>query len=218
MLARQQTTVLWSVVAASAALALAQGPSANLRRAAAAEAPELARELELQPGMAVADVGAGSGAWSWELSQVVGPSGRVLATDIDARALANLRSLVERERLDNVTVIEGAGGATNLPDASCDAILIRDAYHHVTEPDSFSRSLFAALKPGGRLAIIDFAPDPRSRLPAGVPANRGGHGIAPAIVVSEMTAAGFAHVRTIPTWSRDARPGNELFLSLFRRP
>jgi hypothetical protein len=51
-----------------------------------------------------------------------------------------------------------------------------------------------------------------------VPANRGGHGIAPAIVVSEMTAAGFAHVRTIPTWSRDARPGNELFLSLFRRP
>ncbi len=68
----------------------------------------------------------------------------------------------------------------------------------------------------GRLAIIDFEADRGSKLPEGVPANRGGHGVPPAVVLSELTAAGFTHVKTVERWP----PGdkNPLFLVLFRKP
>ncbi len=72
---------------------------------------------------------------------------------------------VKKEGLNNVTVIEGAAAATNLPDACCDAVFLRHVYHHITEIDAFNKSLLASLKPGGRLAIIDFVPDKGSQLP-----------------------------------------------------
>jgi SAM-dependent methyltransferase len=62
--------------------------------------------------------------------------------------------------LSNVVVLEGAESSTNLPSACCDAIFLRDAYHHLTRPQEFDASLLAALKPGGRLAIMDFPPEP----------------------------------------------------------
>ena len=58
-------------------------------------------------------------------------------------------------------MLEGAAAATNLPPACCDAIFMRDVYHHITEPEAFNKSLAASLKPGGRLAVIDFPPDAR---------------------------------------------------------
>jgi ubiquinone/menaquinone biosynthesis C-methylase UbiE len=165
--------------------------------------------------MTVADVGAGFGAWTMAFSRWLGPAGRVFATDVGAPQLAALRSAVERERLTNVTVIEGTAGGTNLPDGCCDAILIRDVYHHLTSPADVVRSLAAALKPRGRLALIDFPPSPGGALPAGVPANRGGHGV-PLEVAREEVSQALTHLQTISPWIT-ASGSQALYLLLFEK-
>ena len=168
LLAALAFVVLLPRPAASQQTALTEGQL----KAAALEMPELVKLFELKPGMTVADVGAGFGAWTMQFSKVVGPTGRVYATDIGAPQLAALRDSVKREALTNVTVVEAATDATNLPAGCCDAILIRDAYHHLTQPAAIVKSLAAALKPGGRLAVIDFPPRPKTEVPNGVPADR----------------------------------------------
>ncbi len=211
------TSVL-AVLLAGAAVP-AQAPDARQvaqeRAQAERDVPHLVEALDLTPGMTVSDVGSGGGAVTVVLGKWM-TGGRVFATDISERGLRLTREYVKREGLTNVTVIEGAAGATNLPDGCCDAIFMRDVYHHITEVESFNKSLKASLKPGGRLAIIDFEADRGSKLPEGVPANRGGHGVPPAVVLSELTAAGFTHVKTVERWP----PGdkNPLFLVLFRKP
>jgi predicted methyltransferase len=177
------------------------------------DVPLLAKVLEVEPGMTVADVGAGFGAMSIVFSRYLGLVGAVYSTDIGVTQLTALRQAVAREQLTNMTVITGAANAANLPAACCDAIFMRDVYHHVTEPTAFNRSLAAALKPGGRLAVIDFEPRKGSRVPDGVNANRGGHGVPPAIVEQEVGAAGLTRVQTIASWP----PGStEFFLALFK--
>ena len=197
-----------------------QGPSENQvrieRAQAEREVPRLAEVLELKPGMTVADVGAGGGAVTVVLGKWIG-SGRVFATDIGALQLQLIRHYVIREGLSNVTVIEGRATSTNLPDGCCDAIFLRDVYHHLTDPESFNKSLHASLKPGGRLAVIDFVPDQGSKPPAGVPATREGHGIRPPMVISEVSSAGLTHASTIEKWQPDD-PKSPLFLVLFRKP
>ncbi len=218
---RNQSTI----VATAIAIALVVGAKSTAQQTALTqdqiasadvEVPRLVALLDLKPGATVADVGAGFGAWTMRLSREVGPSGRVYATDLGAAQLAALRDVTARERLSNVVVIEGAVNATNLPASCCDAILIRDAYHHITQPEAIIKSLAASLKPGGRLAVIDFPPRPNSDVPAGVPANRGGHGV-PAEVVAREVAAELTHVRTIPAWSPTSQPAS-LYLVLFRKP
>jgi SAM-dependent methyltransferase len=143
--------------------------------------------------------------------------GRALyATDVGAAQIAALRDITSCERLTNVAVIEGAVSSTNLPVVCCDAIVIRDAYHHLTAPEAIIKSLAASLKPGGRLAVIDFPPRPDSDVPTGVPANRGGHGVPPDVVEREGRAA-LTHVRTIAPWSPASQPAS-LYLVLFRKP
>lgn len=184
-------------------------------RSAEIELPQLVKLLELKPGMTVADVGAGFGAWTMEFAQWLGPQGRVYATDIGAPQLSALRELVKREGLSTVTVVEGSAASTNLPAGCCDAILLRDSYHHLTQPQEIVRSLATALKPGGRLAVVDFEPRPDSDVPEGVPANRLGHGIPPAVIEREAGTA-LTHVRTIPSWSPESQPAS-LYLVLFRK-
>ncbi len=179
------------------------------------EVPQIVELLALEPGMTVADVGAGFGAWTMKFSKWTGPAGRVYATDVGAAQLAALRETLQRERLTNVTVLEGGPSATNLPPSCCDAIVIRDAYHHLTQPEDIVRSLAASLKPGGRLAVIDFPPRPTTEVPSGVPANRGGHGVPPEVVEREGAAA-LTHVRTILNWSPKSQPAS-LYLVLFRK-
>jgi len=185
-------------------------------KAAALEVPELVKLFELKPGMTVADVGAGFGAWTVQFSKAVGPSGQVYSTDIGEAQLTALRDAVKREGLTNVTVLAGAPSTTNLPALCCDAILIRDAYHHLTEPAAIVKSFAAALKAGGRLAVIDFPPRPKTDVPSGVPADRLGHGVPPEVVEREVGAL-LTHVRTMATWNADSQPAS-LYLVLFRKP
>ena len=187
---------------------------AQERKEADAEALQLVDALGLTPGMSVADIGSGGGAMTVVLGHW-NRGGRVFATDITERALRQTRDYARKEGLTNVTVIEGGAATTNLPAACCDAAFLRNVYHHVTDVAPFAKSLHASLKPGGRLAIIDFPPEKGSKLFPGVPANRGGHGIPAAVVIEEMVGAGFTHVRTIDRWP----PGttNNVFLTLFRK-
>jgi precorrin-6B methylase 2 len=204
--------LLLLVPAAAQQTALTEGQI----KAAELEIPELVKLLNLKPGMRVADVGAGFGAWTVRFAKFVGPSGHVYATDIGTAQLAALRDYAKREGLTNVTVLEGAADTSNLPALCCDAILIRDAYHHLTQPEKIVASLAAALKPGGRLAVIDFPPRPNSEVPAGVAANRGGHGV-PAEVVEREGGIVLRHVQTIAKWAPESQPAS-LFLVLFQKP
>ena len=169
------------------------------------EVPRLVTLLRLEPGMRVADVGAGLAAWTLRFSRWTGTTGHVYATDIGDVQLASLRDLVAREALSNVTVMMGAADSTNLPAACCDAIVVRNVYHYFTEPAAMVRSFAASLKPGGRLAVVDFPPRPNSVVPPGVPANRGGNGVPPEIVEREVGVL-LRHVTTIPNWSPESVP------------
>ena len=217
----RQLAFLLTFVALSAVGALdAQESSARQiaqeRAQAELDAPKLAEVLELKPGMTVADIGAGGGAMTVVLGKWIG-SGHVFATDINVRSLATIREYAKTEGLENVTVIEGGAASTNLPAACCDAIFLRHVYHHILDAEPFDRSLYASLKPGGRLAIIDFVPRPGSELPKGVPANREGHGVPPAVVIAEVSAAGLTHTQTIDRWP----PGDKspaYFMVLFKKP
>ena len=122
-------------------------PTPEQFRITEVEVPRLVKLLGLTPGARVADVGAGLGAWTLRFAQWTGTTGHVYATDVGDEQLAALRSLVASERLSNVTILPGAAGSTNLPAACCDAILVRNVYHYVTQPDAMVRSFAASLNP-----------------------------------------------------------------------
>ena len=82
---------------------------------------------------------------------------------------------------------------------------MRNVFHYVTEPAAMIRSLAASLKPGGRLAVVDFPPRPDSVVPPGVPANRGGNRVPPEIVEREIGVL-LRHVITVPDWSPESTP------------
>jgi ubiquinone/menaquinone biosynthesis C-methylase UbiE len=217
---RRLTLFALLIVTVAAASPFAQQPDAaqikQERARAELEAPYLVEVLGLKPGMTVADIGSGGGAFTVVLGHWIG-SGKVLATDVTDHALRETREYAAKEGLKNVTVIEGNATSTNLPANCCDAIFMRDVYHHITQVDAFTKSLFATLKPGSRLAILDFIPQPGSKLPAGVPENRGGHGIPIAVVENELKAAGFTHLRSVERWPQ-GNAKEDLFLVLFEKP
>jgi len=121
------------------------------------EAPTKAiAALQLRPGQTVADIGAGSGYYTVLLSAAVGPRGRVYATDIQPEMLALIRNKVENQRLSNVELILGTPTESRLPEAAIDLALMVDVYHELAQPQVFLQSLKRALKPDGRLVLIEF--------------------------------------------------------------
>lgn len=166
----------------------------------AEEVARLATLMEWKNGTIVADIGAGDGQFTFAAVEKVGPQGKVFATEIDEKKLADLRAEVKRRNLANVVVVESAEADTNLPGGCCDAIFLRRVYHHLTKPAEFDAKLVSSLKAGGRLAIIDFPPRRGLEPVEGVPANRGGHGIPEKIVVEELTAAGLYVEKEVKDW------------------
>ena len=167
---------------------------------AADEIKRLASLMEWKPGATVADIGAGDGKYSFAAAKQVGASGRVYATEIDTKKLEELRSEVAKRKLQNVVVVDSKEADTNLPTGCCDAIFLRRVYHHLTKPTEFDANLVRSLKPGGRLAIIDFPPRSGLDPVEGVPSNRGGHGIPQKIVIEELTAAGLQMEKVVNDW------------------
>lgn len=134
---------------------------------------------QIEPGMTVADIGAGDGYYTVRLAERVGAQGRVLAQDIDSAALDRLAQRVERERLDNVSIKTGGTDDPRLPPGSFDRVFMVHMYHEVGEPYAFLWRLHPSLKPGGQVVVVD-----RDR-----PTDQ--HGIPPLLLQCEFEAVGF---------------------------
>jgi protein-L-isoaspartate O-methyltransferase len=118
--------------------------------------------LRLKRGMVVADVGAGSGYYTVRLSRSVGRDGQVYATDVQPGMLDLLRRRVDKERLSNVTLVQGTIDDPKLPAAIFDMILMVDVYHELARPQAFTARLKEALKNDGRLVLIEYRGEDRT--------------------------------------------------------
>ncbi|WP_019903222.1 methyltransferase domain-containing protein [Methylobacterium sp. 77] len=143
------------------------------------EVGQVARLMKISPGESVADIGAGSGYYTVRLAERVGPSGRIFAEDVTPRYLADLTSRIARAKLDTVTVVRGEAHDPRLPAGSLDAAVLIHMYHEITQPFGLLHNLAAAMKPGGRIGIVD-----ADTLPSK-------HGTPPALLRCELSAVGY---------------------------
>ncbi len=112
--------------------------------------------LGLKPGMAVADVGAGTGLFTRLFSPQVGKTGTVYAVDISEEFVAHVEKTAKQQNLENVVGVVCTPDSVMLPPASVDLVFICDTYHHFEFPHKTMRSIHKALKPGGQVVLIDF--------------------------------------------------------------
>jgi ubiquinone/menaquinone biosynthesis C-methylase UbiE len=112
--------------------------------------------LKVPRGATVADVGAGAGYHSIRLAHRVGPKGTVLATDLQPQMLEMLRNNAREAGVTNIKPIRATQSDTKLPDAKVDLILMVDVYHECSNPETTLKGLFKALKPLGRLVLVEF--------------------------------------------------------------
>lgn len=185
--------------------------------ASPAEVEKIAAALSLEPGMTVADVGAGDGDFAVELVRLVGAAGRVIATEVEEDKVDALRRLAERRGLENLSVVLGSQEDTGLDAGCCEAVLLRMVYHHFQEPAPMRTDLRAALKPAGLIAVIDIEPQGGWRVLPGVP-DRGGHGIASEQLIAEMTGDGFELVARFDDWNGDEERYCVVFLRQLATP
>jgi ubiquinone/menaquinone biosynthesis C-methylase UbiE len=167
------------------------------------EVRRLGQVMGWKAGQTIGDVGAGKGEIGIAAAGVVGKTGRVYVTELDEEKRKALEGEVKSRGLANIVVLQAAEKQTNLPNECCDGIVLRRVYHHLTAPVEMDASLLRSLKPGGELAIIDFAPRKslsESDPVKGVPANRGGHGIRKNILIEELTTAGFKVDKVFDDW------------------
>ncbi|MFA9199994.1 MAG: class I SAM-dependent methyltransferase [Cypionkella sp.] len=153
--------------------------STETERDSLGEATKVMDLAEIRPGMTVADIGAGEGYYTVRLAERVGREGRVLAQDIDREALSRLGQRVERERLENVSIRLGTPDDPKLPASSFDRVFLVHMYHEVQEPYAFLWRLWPALKPDGRVIVVDM----------NRPTDQ--HGIDPLLLSCEMERVGF---------------------------
>lgn len=113
-------------------------------------------ELQLKPGMTVCDMGCGNGYHTLPMAKSVAPDGVVHAVDIQPEMLEMLDTRAKAENITNIKTILGAETDANLPDASCDLILLVDVYHEFSDPEAMLRSMKKALKPGGQIVLVEF--------------------------------------------------------------
>ena len=138
--------------------------------------------LQLKPGSTIADIGAGGGWFSVRAARRVGTNGRVIAEDINAKAVAYIQQRAQREHLANIVPVLGTPDDPKLTPNSLDAALMLKVYHEIAHPPLVLANLRAALKPGARFGIID-----RN-------GNGADHGLKESIVRDEVEHAGFRQV------------------------
>jgi ubiquinone/menaquinone biosynthesis C-methylase UbiE len=133
------------------------------------KSPDIMRALAFRPGERVADIGAGTGYFTFQVADAVGPAGSVAALDIAPEMLEYLDLRVKARRAANVTVRRVAADDPQLAPGSVDTILMIDAIHYVKDRTAYAKKLLPALAPGGRVVIIDYRPKPMSERPWGPP-------------------------------------------------
>jgi predicted methyltransferase len=151
--------------------------------------------LGIADGSTVADVGAGGGWFSIRLARRVGPNGMVFAEDVQREMIDAIERRVRREGLRNVRPVLGRDDDPGLPEGRLDAVLMVDAYYEVQDRVSLLRRIRAALKPNGRVGIVDFRKD------GGGPGPPLEQRIDPEVVIRDATGAGLrliAHETFLP--------------------
>ncbi len=143
---------------------------------------EVISALKLAPDQSVADIGAGTGYFAVRFAHML-PQGRVYGVDVEPDMVKYLGERAKKESLANLTAVAGAPDDARIP-APVDLVILVDVYHHIDQRADYFRTLRASLKPGGRVAVIDFRMD----APSGPPKNAR---IAPDRVKSEMKRAGY---------------------------
>ena len=158
--------------------------------------------LGLHLGSSVADIGAGGGWFTVRAAQRVGPTGHVLAEDINPAAVDAIRARAIKENLLNIQPYLGTPDDPKLPPNSLDAALMLRVYHEIAHPPLLLASLLASMKPGARLAVIDH------------PGHGDDHGINPDIVIAEVQRSGFHFVKQYNFTKADQND----YLLLFTKP
>ncbi len=120
------------------------------------EPAKLVKALAVKPGMVVADVGAGSGYHAFLLAPLVGPTGKVLAVDIQPEMLGLIKEKAKAKGVTNVEPVASTETDPKLPAAGVDLILLVDVYHEFSHPFEMGEKMVASLKPGGRIAFVEF--------------------------------------------------------------
>jgi SAM-dependent methyltransferase len=138
--------------------------------------------LGIEPGKNVADIGAGSGWFTVRAATRVSPQGTVFAEDINPAAVKAINERASKGNLENIHTVQGTPDDPKLQTNSVDAVLLLKVYHEIANPETLLRNLKPALRRGAKVGIID-----RN-------GNGADHGLAEAIVVKEMSAAGFHRV------------------------
>ena len=158
------------------------------------EKPQLVIDaLEIKPGQTIADLGAGSGYYSFRIAPLVGPTGKVLAIDIEPTMLDVIAQRASREHVANIATVRSSARDPNLAPHSVDLLFMVDVYHELEYPYEVMSRVREALKPGGRVALVEYrAEDPAVQI-------KPVHKMSEAQVRREMQAAGFRHVKTVRT-------------------
>lgn len=169
------------------------------------EAERLARILGVTAGAHVAEIGGGSGALAREMAAIVGRTGRVFVTELSAVKRKTIEDAARAADLPQLIVVEAGLRQTNLPSACCTAVYMRNVLHHVEDWKEYGTELLRTVRPGGIVAIIDFAPGAFFHLAKD-------HGAAPDRVIEAFSAAGLSLIQ------REDRWGGGMYLLAFRRP
>ncbi len=165
------------------------------------------RAMNLKDGDVVADLGAGTGFYTRRLARAVAPTGRAWANDIQPEMLDRLKELAAKEGIANIVTVVGTETDPKLPKGTFDWILLVDVYHEFQQPEPMLAKIREALKPNGRVALVEYRAEDDSAAHIS-PA----HKMSAEQVLAEWLPAGFLHVETI-----EELPSQHLFVFSVKR-
>jgi tRNA A58 N-methylase Trm61 len=165
--------------------------AAGQRSASTIPTEKIFEAIGVREGLTVCEIGAGSGELSIEAARIAGPNGRVYTSELGDARVKTLQERVAASGLAQITVVAGDPVKTNFPDGACDALFMRNVYHHFSDPAAMNASIHAAMKPGGRVAIVDFTPPEKEATVPGDRSKDGMHGVSAESVGRELKEAGF---------------------------
>jgi ubiquinone/menaquinone biosynthesis C-methylase UbiE len=169
---------------------------------------QMVAACKIKPGMAVADVGAGTGLHTRLLAAAVGPKGTVYAVDISQKFLDHIAESAKKLGVNNIKTVLGKDDSTELPKEAIDLVFICDTYHHFELPFKMMHSIHDALKPGGRVVVVDFIRIPGKSRPWILEHVRAGQ----EVVEHEISLCGFKKIEEV----KDLL--NENYFVVFEKP
>jgi ubiquinone/menaquinone biosynthesis C-methylase UbiE len=172
--------------------------------ASTGEPSRLRQVLGVKPGDRVAEIGAGNGSMAVDMARALGAAGVLYATEISPARRDDIIERSARAGTSHLRVVEAAPNSTNLPDDCCDAIYMRAVFHHIEDQTAMAASVAAAVRPGGRVAVIDFPP-------GALWFHGANHGVTPEAVTTAFERAGLSLSQRIDAW------GGGMFLLAFDR-